>query len=170
MNTTNIYEAETGNPRGARGCGRHHGFGGRGYGPGFGGPFAGAFAEHWAERFAGRFGHGGPLAWHRVPVNIEETADAFVLSLYAAGLDKNGISVGVQGDVLTIRYQPPQADDGGRRFTRRELPQSGFAREFGLNGKVQVDGIVASYSDGVLTVRLPKAPSAMQPGHDIPVQ
>lgn len=166
MNTTGIHETEFSGPRGPRGCGRHHG----GSGPGFGGPFTGAFTAHWAERFAGRLGHGGPSAWRRVPVNIEETADAFVLSLYAAGLDKNGIGIGVRGDVLTIRYQPAQADEDSRRFTRRELPQTGFTREFALNGKVEVDGIAASYSDGVLTVRLPKTPSAMQPEHSIPVQ
>ena len=103
-------------------------------------------------------------------MNIEETADAYLLSLYAVDLDKSGLRISVQADVLTIRYQanPDSADT--RKFTRREQMHGSFEREFALNGKVQVDAIAASYSEGVLTVRLPKTPEAMQPERQVPVQ
>ena len=137
--------------RPSRGCGSH------GCGPrAHGGRFNGPLAEH--------------FGWHRYPVNIEETADAFVLNLYAAGLNKTGIQVSAQGDVLTIRYQAPAADDSARNFTRHEWPQRGFEREFAFNGKVQINAITAAYSDGVLTIRLPKAASAMQAAHSVPVR
>ena len=109
-------------------------------------------------------------AWQRAPVNIEETADAYVLSLFAAGLDKAGIRVSAQGDVLSIRYTAPREGDSTRSFTRRELSQGSFAREFALNARVQLDGIRASYQDGTLTVHLPKTPEAMQPVREVPVQ
>lgn len=113
---------------------------------------------------------GGPGSWRQAPVNIEETAEAFILTLYAAGLDKSGIRVSAQGDVLSIRYSAPASDDSTRSYTRRELQNSSFAREFALNARVQPDAISASYREGVLTVRLPKTPDAMRPEQQVPVQ
>lgn len=141
MSTTTQSEQHTHHGRHGRGCGSHAG---------------GKFAGPWALR--------------HVPVNIEETADAFILCLYAAGLDRNGLRVSVQGDVLRIRHEAPQADQDSRKFSRRELPPSGFEREFALNGKVQTDAVNAVYADGVLTVRLPKTPDAQQPERQVPVQ
>ena len=167
MTTTNTSESNTNTERPARSCGP------RGAGPRFGGPFAGPYGGPCAgplgPHFAARFGGPGG-SWRQAPVNIEETADAYVLSLYAAGLDKSGIRVSAQGDVLSIRYVATPAEDGTRKFTRRELPHSSFEREFALNAKVQLDAITASYNDGVLTVRLPKTPDAMQPEHQVTVQ
>ncbi|NVO06509.1 MAG: Hsp20/alpha crystallin family protein [Rhodoferax sp.] len=169
MTTTTTAETSSSNPRSARSCGPR-GCGPAGYGPRFGGPFAGPFSGPFAgpygPHFAARFGGG----WRQAPVNIEETADAYILSLYAAGLDKNHIHVSAQGDVLRIRYEAAPAEDGTRTFTRRERPHSSFEREFALNAKVQVDAITASYSEGVLTVHLPLTPEAKRPEHQVPVQ
>lgn len=133
--------------------------------------FGDRFGDHFAARMAERFGRGGRGGWHRVPVDIEDTPDAFVLSLYAAGLDRQQIAIGVHEDVLTIRHQSSQgAGDGERRFTRRESRSPDFVREFALNGKVRTEAIEASYADGVLTVRLPKTPQAMQPEQRIIVR
>jgi HSP20 family protein len=164
MTTNNTAETTSNNAPPARGCGQR-GSGPRGAGPRFGGPFAGPFGPHFADRFGGPGG-----SWRQAPVNIEETDQAYVLSLYAAGLDKSGIRVSAQGDVLSIRYEAAPAEDGTRKFTRREQPQRSFEREFALNAKVQLDGITATYNDGVLTVRLPKTPDAMQPERQVPVQ
>jgi HSP20 family protein len=146
MTTTTPSDTTTDNTRTARGCG-----------PRGGGPRGG---------------------WRQAPVNIEETTDAFILSLYVAGLNKSGIQVSAQGDVLRIRYTAAQSEgsegsqggESARRFTRREMPHTGFEREFALNAKVQLEVISASYSEGVLTVRLPKTPDAMQPEHQVAVQ
>jgi HSP20 family protein len=92
------------------------------------------------------------------------------LSLYAAGLDKNSFHVSAQGDVLRICYEAAKGEEGTRTFTRRERPHTSFEREFALNAKVQLDAITASYSDGVLTVRLPLTPDAKRPEHQVPVQ
>ena len=115
-------------------------------------------------------GCGGPSAQRRVPTNIEETDDAFVLSLHAAGLDKSDFEVKVRDDLLTIACHAQEATPTGRRYTRREVRGQGFEREFALNGKVLLQNIEAEYAKGVLTVRLPKNPDAMRPAQDIPVQ
>lgn len=148
---------------------RPHGGGGRL------GPCGWAFRERFRYGFGSRFGEGVPARHHgrhgganHPPVDIEDTRDAFVLSLFASGLDKQRIHVGVRNDLLTIRYTSPAAgDEPARRFTRRESWSADFVREFALNGKVLVDAMSASYADGVLTVRLPKTPEAMQPEHTV---
>jgi HSP20 family protein len=163
MTTTNTPETPSNTQHPARGCGPR-GCGPRGAGPRFGGPFG----PHFAARFGGS---GGPFSQRNVPVNIEESADAFIVSLYAAGLDKNAFHVSAQADVLSIRYAAAAPDESSaRKFTRREQADNSFAREFALNARVQVEAISATYSDGVLTVRLPKTPDAMQPEHQVPVQ
>lgn len=132
--------------------------------------FGARFDDHAAARFEERFG-GRRRHWTHVPVDIEDTPDSFVLSLFASGLDKQRFQIGVQDDVLTIRYQaPPSGDEASRRFTRRESRASDFVREFALNGKVVVDSITASYADGVLTVQLPKTAEAKRPEQTIVVQ
>ncbi|MGE0314409.1 MAG: Hsp20/alpha crystallin family protein [Lautropia sp.] len=129
------------------------------FGHGYGGRFGGRFPG----RHQGR--HGGA---NQPPVDIEDTRDAFVLSLFASGLDKQRVHIGVRDDLLTIRYTAPaEVDESGRRFTRRESWSADFVREFALNGKVLVEAMSASYADGVLTIRLPKTPEAMQPEHTV---
>lgn len=126
--------------------------------------------DHAAARFEQRFGGRRGHSTH-VPVDIEDTPDSFVLSLFASGLDKQRFQICVQDDVLTIRYQaPPSGEETSRRFTRRESRASDFVREFALNGKVVVDSITASYADGVLTVQLPKTAEAKRPEQTIVVQ
>ncbi len=115
-------------------------------------------------------GHAHPFARRRVPANVEETDDAFVLSLYAAGLDKGDCQVNVRDDLLTVSCRDQEVTPTGRRYTRREMQGQGFEREFALNGKVLLENIEAHYANGVLTVHLPKNPDAMRPAQDIPVQ
>ena len=128
--------------------------------------------NRWAARPASRCGAGQahPFAGRHVPANIEEIDDAFVLSLYAAGLDKGDFQINVRDDLLTLSCRDQPATPTGRRYTRREMQGQGFEREFALNGKVLLENIEAYYANGVLTVRLPKTPEAMRAALDVPVQ
>ena len=142
----------------------------------------GGRGRHWGRHSAQGGHRGGPPwarffggAWQPVPVNIESTDTSFVLTLFAAGLVKENISLTVQQDVLTIAYQgaeaPPAATDAtpDPRYTRREFRNASFERAFQLNGKVLSEGISASYADGILTVTLPKNPATNQPAQTIGV-
>lgn len=134
-------------------------------------PEATRFNHQQPDRRCGRVGRGpGSFGWRQAPVNIEDKADAYIVNLYAAGLDKSGFHVSAQGDVLCICYTAAQVDDGARTFTRRENWLGSFQREIALNSLVQIDAIAASYVDGVLTIRLPKTVQAQEPGREVPVQ
>lgn len=132
------------------------------------GPHAGRGYGPWAHRGAWGGRHG---RWsHSVPVNIEELDDRFELKLYAPSLVRENIKVTTKDDVLTISYKVEENASGNDRFTRREYGQDSFDRSFQLNGKVDVTKISAAYTEGVLTVLLPKDPEANKPAQDVPVR
>lgn len=114
----------------------------------------------------GSWGHHGLIS--QTPVNIEETADAFIISLFAPALVKERIQVTTQNDMLHIRYKPENGESSAR-FTRREYGERGIARSFELKGKVDTDKITASYQEGVLRIELLKNEAAKKPVQDVPV-
>ncbi|RYC70577.1 Hsp20/alpha crystallin family protein [Spirosoma sordidisoli] len=125
------------------------------------------FNEAWGR---GRFsGFGWRPGSSQPPVNIEETDDAFVISLYAAGLKKETVALTVKEDVLQISYPGTGADNAESGYTYQEYRQGAFERLFRLNGKVLTEAISASYADGILKVTLPKNPETNQPAQTITV-
>lgn len=117
----------------------------------------------WKNAFNGGFDN-------RKAANIEETDTAFIVSLYAAGLQKNNFNVSVTNDVLTIRYNASESGENNQNnYAHFEYEPASFERSFQLNGKVITENISATYIDGVLKVTLPKNPQASQPAHEVKV-
>lgn len=137
----------------------------RGCGPkgrGFGGPFGrGPFGNHAHSMFGG--------GMRRVPVNIEDTDNSFILTLFAPALTKENLKVVTKDDLLTISYTPSEETVKSTNFSRKEYSNGTFERAFSLNGKVLAEQINAAYSDGILTVILPKNPDTTTPVKDITV-
>lgn len=132
----------------------------------------GRFDGPWGRGKFGKFWGGRMAAFGQPPINIEDTDAAFMISLYAAGLNKANITLAVKDDVLTIAY--PGSEQAGSvpansGYTYQEFSPRGFERQFQLNGKVLVDQISATYTDGVLTVTLPKNPETNKPAQTITV-
>ncbi len=111
------------------------------------------------------FGHG----FRRVPANIEETEENFIIHLFAPALVKEDLKVITKDDVLTISYTPKEDSEVSEKFSRREYSNGAFERAFALNGKVLNENISAKYADGILKVTLPKNPETNIPVKDIAV-
>ncbi len=112
--------------------------------------------EAWKAALRQRFtGWTGPAA------NIEDTADAFILSLYAAGIRKEAVTIRVQDDVLHVQYQPVSQTE--TVFASQEHNDAPWQRAFQLNGKALTDQISATYVDGILRITLPKNPETTTP-------
>lgn len=142
----------------------HH----RGCGP-FSKKFGSIFGDalegktHWRNAFNSNFGN-------RKAANIEETGTTFIISLYAAGLQKNNFAISVTDDVLTIKYTAPAtAENSANQYAHVEYQPGSFERSFQLNGKVITDNISAAYTDGVLQVTLPKNPDTNKPAQQVKV-
>ena len=95
-------------------------------------------------------------------VNVKETEDQFELELAAPGLGKDDFNIQVDQDLLTIssekEIKKEEKEDG--RFTRREFSYSSFKRSFSLPETVASEKIEANYTDGILSVVIPKKEEA----------
>ena len=102
----------------------------------------------------------GPLTRAGVfpPVNLHETSDAYVLTAEVPGLRSEEIEVTVEHDRLTLsgerRIEYPK--DAG--IHRTERLAGAFRRAIQLPGHVDGEKVEATYHNGVLRVRIPKAP------------
>ena len=96
-------------------------------------------------------------------VNILEREKEFELQLQAPGYAKEDLKISMDNDVLAIIAEPKKMElKENERWTRREFVTNGFRRSFRLPETVNVEGIVAEFTTGVLVVRIPKA-EANQP-------
>lgn len=87
--------------------------------------------------------------------NVQETETGFSLALATPGLKREDLTIKVENNVLIIGYQP-EAAEANETFTRHEFGIKAFERSFKLPKTVDADQITAAYTDGILTVQLPK--------------
>ena len=92
-------------------------------------------------------------------VNIHDESDAFVLTALVPGLKADDLKIQVLEDVLRIEGQFPEADTQ-TEYLLEELPNGSFRRELRLPTELDAEKVEARITDGVLTLRLPKAESA----------
>jgi HSP20 family protein len=88
--------------------------------------------------------------------DIKDTGDAFLLEAELPGFKKEDIKLDVENDVLTISAErTAEKKEDKHSFIKRERFYGSFSRSFDVSG-VNVDGITAAYTDGVLTLTMPK--------------
>ena len=125
---------------------------------------------NWANGFAGypRYdyaGNGGSNGEGneagrsvRLPVDVWAEEDAFVLAAYLPGVDSESVEITMEGDDLTIRGEFPQRLEGESvQYLRSELFHGKFERRISFNVPVDVDGIEATFENGLLRLNVPKA-------------
>lgn len=96
-------------------------------------------------------------------VNIREDDNAFTVEVAAPGKSKEDFNIELNTDVLTISSEERKENgtsEGNGRFTRKEFSYRTFKRSFGLPDSVDSEKIAASYTDGVLEIKLPKREEA----------
>jgi len=124
----------------------------------FGGILEGFF-ENGMPHFKGEVWHTGAA-----PVNIQETEKGYDLQLVAPGLKKDDFKIKLEQNLLTISYEhnEEKAEENKEqnandpKVIRNEYRFRSFKRSFTLSEKVNVAGISAKYTDGILYVSLPK--------------
>jgi HSP20 family protein len=93
------------------------------------------------------------------PVDLYESSDGFVLTAELPGLTLKDIELTIEANRLTLRGERRIAypDDGKTSLHRRERQTGTFRRTVALPAMVDGEKVEASYRDGVLIVKLPKA-------------
>ena len=115
----------------------------------------------------------GPRQWREQqmqlsPVDIIDSGDAYTIHLYAPRLNKDQFELTTQQDVLTVKYNKGSQEEK-IHYTRKEYRPDEISRSFDLKGKVEIDGIKASYSEGVLIIHLPKTEAAKKKAQSVNV-
>ena len=88
--------------------------------------------------------------------DIQEDGDNFVLEADLPGFKKEDIQIDVENEVLTISAKrSEEKKDEKHNVVKRERFYGSFSRSFDVSG-INVDGIEAAYTDGVLTLTMPK--------------
>jgi len=103
-------------------------------------------ARRWAENHDQTLG-----------INVREDDDAYVLSALVPGLKSDELNIQVLEDVVRIQGEY-KADENS--YLVRELPNGSFTRTLRLPVAIDAEHVDANITDGVLTLRLPKAESA----------
>ena len=90
-------------------------------------------------------------------INVREQDDAYILSALVPGLKAGDLNIQVLEDVVRIEGEYKLDETN---YLVRELPNGSFARTLRLPVPIDADHVEADITDGVLTLRLPKAESA----------
>lgn len=96
-------------------------------------------------------------------VNVEETADALLLTAELPGLTEENVEIDLENNVLTIRGEKTvrrEEESEDHRYHVWERRYGGFQRSFTLPRTVKGDEISATFRNGVLEVHMPKVPEA----------
>ena len=95
----------------------------------------------------------------RPAADLAADKDGYVFRFDLPGVPKDTIDISVENDVLTISgdRKPPFVAEEGRSVYRRETPSGKVERAFRLPDDADAERVTASYTDGVLEVRVPRA-------------
>lgn len=92
-------------------------------------------------------------------VDVVEYIDKLVLEADVAGLDKEDVSVELEGDTLTIRggKKPASTEtDNNARYVYREIKRSSFVRSFAVGEGIDKSKIKVDYQNGAIKIILPR--------------
>lgn len=88
--------------------------------------------------------------------DVRDEGDSFRLDAELPGFRKEDISIDIKDERLTISAQRKLENEEEKpNFIKRERFYGSYKRSFGLDG-INTDAIEASYTDGVLSLKLPK--------------
>ena len=88
-------------------------------------------------------------------VNIFETKDSYVLEAEMPGVNKDGLEITLEDNVLTLVGRR-QDDKATGELIYRESKPADFRRVFELDPAIATQNITAKIEQGILTLHLPK--------------
>ena len=88
-------------------------------------------------------------------VNIIETEEGLTLTADIPGASKNNLNVNVEKGILTINAPASLSMPGSQIYSEFEL--STYYRQFSIPESLDHEKAHAEYTNGILTLRIPKA-------------
>ena len=102
--------------------------------------------------------------------DITDKGDAFVLEADLPGFKKDDIMIDLENDRLTLKAERHSEHEAAKNgYVRRERSFGSFERSFDVSG-IDTASIKANYTDGVLTLTLPKRPELVPDNRSIVIE
>ncbi|MBV9777271.1 MAG: Hsp20/alpha crystallin family protein [Acetobacteraceae bacterium] len=92
--------------------------------------------------------------------DIYETDEALTVLMEMPGVEREGVSVALENDVLRVEGKIDFSKYEGMEPVYTEFNVGHYTRSFALSGKIDRERIGAQLEDGVLVLTLPKAKEA----------
>ncbi len=97
------------------------------------------------------------LSWQGFNVDVKETSEGYSLKADLPGVAKENIKLSVDDGYLTVAVKKDEVkSEDNENYIYRERQQVSSQRCFYV-GDINPEDVVASYRDGVLDVKFPKA-------------
>ena len=98
-----------------------------------------------------------PATWTPA-VDLAETGEAYLLEASLPGWKPEQIDIAIENGVLSLKGEVADAAPEVEETAHvREIQRTAFLRRFALPTEVDADKAAASFENGVLTLRIPKA-------------
>ena len=88
-------------------------------------------------------------------VNIFETSEGYLLEAEMPGVNKQGLNISLENNVLTLVGRRQTTPEAGLLY--RESQPADFRRVFELDASIEQSSITAKIDQGILVLTLPKA-------------
>ena len=106
-----------------------------------------------------------PLTGEYPSINISRSDDTMIVDAACPGMERDKLEVTVVGESVSIRGErKSEADSAQVRYHRRERPSGTFARTVVLDERLNPDRTDATYTHGILHLRLARAQEAARRG------
>lgn len=94
-------------------------------------------------------------------VDVQETDKAFVFIAELPGLGKDDIEITLEDNLLTLNGERAlEEKEEGDTYHRIERSYGKFSRSFNLPSQADNTQVAAAFSDGLLTIEVPKSEQA----------
>lgn len=105
-------------------------------------------------------GDGSARSASWMPMDLYRVEDRYVINVDLPGVDPGSIDLDVDGNTLTIAAERTIGAAEGARWLAQERPAGRYTRQLSLGPDLDLDGIHASYENGVLSLTIPVADRA----------
>ena len=104
-------------------------------------------------------------------IDMSEDDKAYKISAELPGIDPKDIEVSLSGDTLVLKGEKRQEKEKkNKNYHFSERSYGSFQRSFQLPLSIDRDKVAADFSNGVLTISLPKTAEAQKPQKKIEVK
>ncbi len=95
------------------------------------------------------------------PINLYELGDQYILTTPLPGMKPDDVELSITGETLTIRGERKRPEGVAEESYRRQERVFGrWTRTVTLPGRVESAGVAATFTQGLLTVTIPKVEQA----------